>query len=44
MIMKLGIEHYKLKLYTFYINDDPELTFTYFTIMSILENLFLYLR
>ena len=37
MIMKLGMERYKLKLYTFYINDDPELTLTYFTTMSILE-------
>ena len=39
MIMKLGTEHYKLKLYTFYINDDPELTLTHFTTMSILEKL-----
>ena len=39
MIMKLGMEHYKLKLYTFYINDDPELTLTYFTTLSILEKL-----
>ena len=31
MIMKLGMEHYKQKLYTFYINNDPELTLTYFT-------------
>ena len=30
MILKLGIEHYVLKLYTVYIND-PELTLTYFT-------------
>ena len=34
MIMKLGMEHYVLKLYKVYINDDPELTLTYFTIMS----------
>ena len=25
MIMKLCMEHYELKLYTVYINDDPEL-------------------
>ena len=31
MIMKLGSEHYELKLYTVY---DPELTLTYFTTMS----------
>ena len=30
MIMK----YYELKLYTVYINDDPELTLTYFTAMS----------
>ena len=24
MIMKLGMEHYVLKLYTVYINDDPD--------------------
>ena len=30
MIMKLGMEHYELKLYTAYINDDPKLTLTYF--------------
>ena len=30
MIMKLGMEHYELKLYTAYINGDPELTLTYF--------------
>ena len=33
MIMKLGMEHYVLKLYKIYINDDPELAFTYFTTM-----------
>ena len=37
--MKLGIEHYDLKLYTNYKNNDPELTLTCFTIMSILANL-----
>ena len=40
MIMKLGmVEHYELKLYTVYINDDPELTLTYFTTMSNLAKL-----
>ena len=34
MIMKLGMEHYKLKLYIVYIIDDPGLTLTYFTTMS----------
>ena len=39
MIMKLGMEHYELKLYTVYISDDPELTMTDFTAMSNLEKL-----
>ena len=39
MIMKLGMEHYKLKLYLVYINDDPVLTLTYFTTMSIFGKL-----
>ena len=39
MIMKLGMEHNELKLYTVYINDDPELTLTYFTTMSNLAKL-----
>ena len=34
MILKLGIEHYVLKLYKVYLNDDIELTLTYFTTMS----------
>ena len=34
MIMKLGMEQYVLKLYKVYINDDPELTMTYFKTMS----------
>ena len=34
MILKLGMDHYDLKLYNVYINDDPELTSTYFTPMS----------
>ena len=37
MIIKLGMEHYKLKLYLVYIIDDPELTLTYFTTMVLLE-------
>ena len=32
--MKLGMEHYELKLNTAYINNDPQLTMTYFTDMS----------
>ena len=39
MIMKLGMEHYVLKLYKVYINDNPELTLTYFTTMSNLAKL-----
>ena len=31
-------QQYVLKLYKVYINDDPELTFTYFTTMSNLGN------
>ena len=31
MILKLGMEHYVLKLYRVYINDGSELTFTYYT-------------
>ena len=34
MILKLGMEHYVLKLYKVYINYDPELTLTYFKTMS----------
>ena len=41
MIMKLGMEHYNLKLYKVYINYDPELTLTYFTAMSNLVKLVL---
>ena len=36
MIMKLGTEHYELKLYTVY---DPELTLTYLATMSNLSKL-----
>ena len=39
MIMKLGMEHYELMLYTVYINDDPELILTYFTAISNLVKL-----
>ena len=33
------LEYYELKLYTVRINDDPELTLTYFTAMSNLAKL-----
>ena len=39
MIMKLGKEHYVLKFYQVYINDDPELTLTHFKTMSNLARL-----
>ena len=39
MIMKLGMEHYVLKHYKVYINNDPGLTLTYFTTMSNLAEL-----
>ena len=38
MIMKLGMENYVLKLYKVYINDEPELTLTYFMRMSNFAN------
>ena len=31
MILKLGMQHKRLKLYKVCINDDPGLTLTYFT-------------
>ena len=34
MILKLGMQHWGLKLYKVYINDDPGLTLTYFTARS----------
>ena len=34
MIMKLGMEHYVLKRFENYMNDDPELTLSYFTARS----------
>ena len=39
MLLILGMEKYELKLYKVYINDDPELTLTYFTTMSNLATL-----
>ena len=39
MIRKLGMEHYVLKLFKVYINDDPELTLTHFKTMSNLAKL-----
>ena len=39
MILKLAMKHYVLRLYKFYINDDPELTLTYSTTMSNMEKL-----
>ena len=39
MNMKLGMEHYVLKRYKVYINDDPELTLTHFKTMSNLARL-----
>ena len=38
--MKLGMEPYVLKLYKVYINDDSELTLTYFKTMSNLTKFF----
>ena len=38
MLMKLGMEHYVLKLYKCYINDDPEMTMTHFKTMTNLAN------
>ena len=39
MIMKIGMEHCVLKLYTVYIHDDPEKTLTHFKTMSNLAKL-----
>ena len=39
LIMKLGMGHYVIKLYKVYIDDDPELTMTYFTTMTNLAKL-----
>ena len=35
MILKLGIKHLGLKIFKVYINDDPRMTLTYSTQMSI---------
>ena len=37
MILKLGMQHWGLKLYKVCINGDPGLTLTYFTARSNLE-------
>ena len=37
MILKLGFLHQEPELYKLYINDDPEMTLTYFTPMSNLD-------
>ena len=34
MILKLGMQHQRFKLYKVYINDKPELTLTHFKTMS----------
>ena len=34
MILKLGMQHWGLKPYEVFINDDPGLTLTYFTARS----------
>ena len=34
MTLKLGMQHWGLKLYKVYINNDPGLTMTYFTARS----------
>ena len=38
MILKLAMEHYVLKLYKVYINDDPEFALTCFMTMSNFVN------
>ena len=35
MNLKLGMQHWGLKHYKVYINDDPGLNLTYFTAMSV---------
>ena len=44
MILKLGLQHYVLKLYKIYINDDPELTLTNFMTMSNLAKVVFVLK
>ena len=34
MILKLGVKHLGMELYKVYINHDPEMTLTYFTVRS----------
>ena len=34
MILKFGMQHWKLRFYRVYINGDPGLTVTNFTVMS----------
>ena len=34
MTLKLGRQHWVHKYYQFYLNDDPGLTFAYFTVRS----------
>ena len=34
IILKLSMQHWRLKLYKVYINDDPGLTMTYFAVRS----------
>ena len=34
MTLKLGMQHWVLKYYQVYLNDDPGLTLTYFTARS----------
>ena len=36
-ILKLGLQHWRFKLYTFCINDTPELTFSFFMARSNLD-------
>ena len=40
MIMKLGMEHYVLKFFKIYINDDPELTMSYFKTSNLSKLVF----
>ena len=38
MTMQLGMEHYVLKLYKVFMNDEPEYTLTYFTTIKFGES------
>ena len=44
MLMKLGVDHYVLKLHKVYINDDPDMTFAPIKTISNLLNLVFVLR